>query len=92
MQKCPNINADWLLSGKGEKSKLVKNTESGVKYIEELESYKRQLAICEENTNIYRERASNLDHKNKALQQKLNHMSNIIENNGYVFDDDFQDY
>ncbi len=24
-RKCPNINADWLLSGKGEKSKYLKN-------------------------------------------------------------------
>jgi len=90
--KCPNINADWLLSGKGEKSKLTKNAEDGVKYIEELESYKRQLAICEENTNIYRVRLNKLDSKYGILSQKLNYMRDIIENNGYVFDDNFQDY
>lgn len=91
-EKCPNINADWLLSGKGEKLKIIKNAKAGVKHLEELESYKRQLVICEENTKIYRDRLNKLDVKYGVLSQKLNHMRNIIENNGYVFDDDFDGY
>ena len=87
-KKCPNINADWLLSGKGEKSKYVKNNFETEKSNHEIKLLEKQLEISEQKNLLQNERLKEKSKKIETSIEEIKKLKEIINNNGLVYNDD----